>query len=84
MIQKYGVCYYTHFGILYDFLYWIEVEKITFIVQLLPLCRVLQKWQCIFKNATFTTYILSIPAHKIPKECLFKALSCGISHITIS
>ena len=43
MMQKHGVCYYTHFGVLYDFLCLIEAEKITFIVQSLPLCSVIEK-----------------------------------------
>ena len=37
-----------------------------------------------FKNATFTTYILPIPTHKVPKECQFNALSFGVTHIAIS
>ena len=37
-----------------------------------------------FLNATFTNYILPIPTHKVPKECLFNALSFGVIHIAIS
>ena len=37
-----------------------------------------------FKNATFSTYILPIQTHKVPKECLFNALSFGVIHIAIS
>ena len=55
------------FGVLYDFLCWIEVEKITFIVQSLPLCSVIEKWQCISKNVTFSTYNLPNLAHEFTK-----------------